>query len=80
MAARAADPRIGKRAAQVVNEMLDGRNMKDVMELLGVSRSQFYKWFHGSGITAQVLARMAEQGYDVMFILTGKRSFDDGHG
>lgn len=68
------DPSIGKRAAQVVNEMTQGRSLRNTVEMLGVTRQAWYKWKNGQGVTGEVLARMAEQGYDVMYILTGERT------
>lgn len=44
------------------------------MENIGIDTQQYYRYRHGGTPSAPVLARMAEAGYDVMYILTGRRS------
>jgi transcriptional regulator with XRE-family HTH domain len=68
---------IGQRAAKLVKERAWKRGTTFGVEcdLLGVWDSQLRNWANGKGNpSARVLAEMHEQGYDVIWILTGKES------
>ena len=68
---------IGRRAAEAIAETayrVEGISIAAEMENIGVCRQQFYGYEKGAAPDAVILARMAEAGYDVMYILTGRRS------
>lgn len=48
---------------------------------MGLGKNNNYAWANGvSAPSAKVLRKMALAGYDVMYILTGERSKEAGHG
>ncbi|MEC4724540.1 helix-turn-helix domain-containing protein [Shewanella sp. D64] len=48
---------------------------KEVFEEIGVNKGTFIRWEAGYAIPSDKLALLAELGFDVQFIITGKRSF-----
>lgn len=71
------DVGIAARAAEAVNEMIAARNSYTTkeMERLGIDRRLFCRWQNLECCPNAVnLAKMAACGYDVIYILTGKRS------
>ena len=67
---------IGKRAWEQINYMCaqEGISLNAESENIGVNRQNLYKYRAGCAPSAQVLAGMVEAGYDVIYILTGRRS------
>lgn len=47
---------------------------------MGISRSLLYDWKYGTEPGAFYLAKIHYLGGDVMYILTGKRSIENGEG
>lgn len=67
---------MGHRAAFVLmeREARTGRRTCEQVRDLGLERKTFYLWQHGATPSGAVLQRMAFAGYDVMYILTGRRN------
>lgn len=68
---------IGKRAAKAIRARASLKNTFYGFELdrLQLTRQSLYQWEHGKGDPfADALARMANAGYDVVYILTGKEN------
>jgi len=69
---------IGHRAAQsIIRRAAENHTTLGAqMARLQISRQQYYQWTKRANAVAPsalVLARMADEGYDVLYILTGKR-------
>jgi hypothetical protein len=73
------DFRIGWRAAEEVCSHIEQHGPKygirNEMALLGANAKCFYAWEKGiTNPSASMLQRMHHNGYDIMYIITGKRS------
>jgi hypothetical protein len=78
MARPKTNPVYGKRAAELVRQAYQmdngGMTFNDWLEDQGLRYANYYLWWQGyTAPSVEVLARMAELGYDVMYVLTGKR-------
>lgn len=70
---------MGLRANELLLEV-DKPVYKQLREM-GLGKNNSYAWANGvSAPSAKVLRKMALAGYDVMYILTGVRSKEAGHG
>lgn len=67
---------IGRRAAAEIGQRAYMKNVSvsSEAERLGVFRQQLYYWQHGRAPSAVTLAAMAEEGYDILYILTGQKT------
>ena len=68
---------IGRRAAAEVRNRArtEDTSYSAQLELIDIPSSTFWRWDHGYGAPgADGLRRMYLRGYDVIYILTGKRS------
>ncbi|PKG73156.1 hypothetical protein CXF86_19085 [Shewanella sp. GutCb] len=52
-----------------------GLPQKDVFEKIGVNKGTFIRWEAGHAIPSDKLSLLAGLGFDVLFVITGKRSF-----
>lgn len=69
-----ADPNIGKRAAEEVFRHSTS-SIEREMKALGSSASNFYIWDDGICVpSASAFQAMCRRGYDITYILIGKRS------
>jgi len=71
------DIQIGRRAASALleREAQTGVSTRRQLEKMGLDRRTLWAWGTlGHVPSGDALARMAEVGYDVMYILTGRRS------
>ena len=67
-----ADRDIGLRAAELVRER--GLQVKEQMRRLGLRRQSIHDWENGVCVpSAFALQAMAYLGYDVIYILTGRK-------
>lgn len=67
------DREIGKRAAEEI--LKRGGSVLDEMRELGLGRKSFYAWSSGECCPdARALQAMAQGGYDVVYILTGRKT------
>ena len=67
---------IGLRAARAIREMVDKNDTTQTRELerLKIASTQLFQYDHLiADPGAAVLQRMANSGYDVLYILTGER-------
>lgn len=74
---RRGDIDIAKRAAAVLleREAQTGVSTRQQLEGMGMSRQALYQWGHASQLPGgDALSRMAHAGYDVMYVLTGRRT------
>lgn len=74
---RKGDPAIGKRAAVELleREALTGISTRRQLERMGLDRRTLYAWGNlGATPSGDALAGMANAGYDVIYILTGRRT------
>lgn len=62
---------IGHRAFELISAK--GNVSKETREI-GISKSKAYDWANGLCPSARSLQAMALAGYDVMYILTGRRA------
>ena len=70
---------IGNRAYQAIKERAEqnGRHILDQAEEVFVSKRVLWAWQHGQyDPRAYFLQELAKAGYDVIWILTGKREED----
>lgn len=67
---------IGKRCVGEIMKRVGARgDLLKVLDKIDVHRQSLYQWGEGRYTPGgQVLRRMALEGYDVMYILTGVRS------
>ena len=50
-------------------------NIERCAEEISISKPQVYRWFHGASIpSAAAIARMLDKGYDINYILAGRKS------
>ena len=71
------NPEIAKRAAYALleREAQTGITTRDQLEDMDLHRSTFHAWQQlGRTPSGDVLRRMALAGYDVLYILTGRRT------
>lgn len=77
MSQRKADHRIGFRAAECVRERF-GRKTGQFSAASEIDRRTVYAWELGTSVpSARALQAMCELGFDVVYILTGRRSEDE---
>ncbi len=50
-------------------------SQKEVIEGIGVNKGTFIRWEAGHAIPSDKLALLSELGFDLQFVITGKRSF-----
>ena len=76
MSAHKGDIQIGERAAMELLEIeaRSGVRTSEQIKALGLDRKVLYEWQHGATPSGAALQRMALAGYDVMYILTGRRT------
>jgi hypothetical protein len=68
---------IGKRAAEAIRKMAEenGTNVNFELQCLYMQYTQLYHYERNvADPGASVLARMAKNGYDVLYILTGEKA------
>ena len=70
MASVKGDISIGARAFELVNAT---GNVRAEMRRLGMHRNKAYEWATGKVPGGRALQAMARAGYDVLYILTGRR-------
>lgn len=71
---------IGRRAAEQIAQRAwaESTSIEAQVLCVGAFRQQFYQWTQGRcAPNAVILAKMADAGYDVIYILTG-RGVKDG--
>lgn len=68
------DISIGQRAAAELLANAGDRTMVAIMNGIGVRHKCFTDWNHGMAPSAMALQKLALAGYDVLYILTGKRT------
>lgn len=75
---RKCDIRVGQRAAKEIwNRILqDNTDIKTEMQALCIGRKVFNAWEKGIAPSALSLCRMAARGYDITYIITGKRQVE----
>lgn len=77
MSQRKADCRIGFRAAECVRERF-GREISRFRAVSGIDKRTVSSWELGASVPgARALQAMCELGFDVVYILTGRRSEDE---
>lgn len=76
MARRKADVGIGYRAAEEAYRIAHTAQYAAV--LIGCSHKLVYAWSEGNAPTAIYLQRLCDMGADVLYILTGKRTYIGG--
>lgn len=74
---RRSDPNIGRRAANVLleREAQTGITTRQQLERMGLDRKMLYRWGTRENVpSGDALACLANAGYDVVYILTGRRA------
>jgi hypothetical protein len=61
-----------KRLEEILKELFPERNLREIEEVLKVPRSSLSRWKHGASIDCDHLAKLAKEGADVHYILTGE--------
>lgn len=69
------DIAIGTRAFELINAT---GNVRAEMRRLGMHRNKAYEWAAGKVPSGRALQAMAHAGYDVIYILTGRRADNAG--
>lgn len=67
------DPDIGQRAAEEIIRYAGGRTIASVFREMKVSPLRYREWRCGATPNGQVMARMAQMGMDMDYILRGVR-------
>ncbi|WP_249297345.1 helix-turn-helix domain-containing protein [Pseudoalteromonas phenolica] len=52
-----------------------GLDHQEISEKISVGKATYYRWEAGKAIPSDKLAELAKLGFDVNFIVTGKRTF-----
>ncbi|WP_046007412.1 helix-turn-helix domain-containing protein [Pseudoalteromonas rubra] len=55
-----------------------GLQQKEVYEIINVGKSTYYRWENGAPIPSDKLAELASLGFDVAYVVTGKRKQASG--
>ena len=50
-----------------------GLKPKNVYDFLGVDKSTYYRWEQGKSVSSDALSLLADLGFDLNFVVTGKR-------
>lgn len=73
MAQHRTDYKIGVRAAREVFDRSGNKGVCRIMRDLGICEHNYYKWRNGVAPSPDSLQRLALAGYDVEYILIGRK-------